>query len=300
MAGKAVVFGGSGFLGSHVADQLTERGFDVTIYDLQLSPYLKENQKMVIGDTLDQEKIFKTIEGASFVYNFSGVADIDECTKDVLAAVKCNILGQTMILEQSKLQKVKRVIYASSVYVYGRHGSFYKITKQTSEHLIEEYKEKFGLDYTILRYGSLYGPRAQAWNGVYRYILQAIREGTIDYPGTGEEKREYINVLDAARLSVGILDPKYKNKCMIITGNYVLTSKELLTMINEILGDKVEIKFTNKTLFHHYNITPYSFTPKLGEKITPNPSLDMGEGILRQIEEIFKVVNNKEKLGDTV
>jgi len=290
---KVVVFGGSGFLGSHVSDILAERGYEVIIYDLEESPHIGKNQKIVVGNILDEEKVNSVLKDVDFVYNFSGMADLDECSQNPTECIKHNILGHTTVLDKCRKNQVKRVIFASSVYVYGKHGSFYRITKQTCEQLTEEYMEKYGLNYTVLRYGSLYGPRAQMWNSVYRYIHQAIKEGKIDYPGTGDEKREYIHVFDAANLSVDILDEKYKNRHVVITGNTLLTPKDLMSMINEMLESKVTINFADKKLYHHYNITPYSFVPKLGVKLTPNPSIDMGEGILRQIENIYKEVKNK-------
>ena len=58
---KVIVFGGSGFLGSHVADSLTNRGFGVTIFDIRESPYLQESQNMIVGDILDQDQLDKAI-----------------------------------------------------------------------------------------------------------------------------------------------------------------------------------------------------------------------------------------------
>ena len=75
---KVVVFGGSGFLGSHVADHLTHSGYDVVIYDARPSEYLKSNQKMVVGDLLDNELVSKTIKGSSIVYNFAALSDLNE------------------------------------------------------------------------------------------------------------------------------------------------------------------------------------------------------------------------------
>ncbi|NQT06404.1 MAG: NAD(P)-dependent oxidoreductase [Candidatus Omnitrophica bacterium] len=298
MSKKIVVFGGAGFLGSHVADALSERGYDVTIYDLKESPYLREDQRMVTGNVLDEKKVNAVLAGAEYVYNFSGIADIEECSDNPLKSVKHNILGHAIILDGCMQNRVKRVVYASSVYVYGRHGSFYRITKQACEQLLEEYHEKYALEHTILRYGSLYGPRSQMWNGVYRYIYQALKEQRIDYAGAGEEKREYIHVFDAARLSADMLGDEFKNKCIVITGNYILSSKELLTMIKEMLNDTVKIKYTKEKSSQHYNITPHSFVPKLGIKITPNPSIDMGEGILRQIEQIYKEVKDEPRVSN--
>jgi len=75
---KVVVFGGSGFLGSHVADILSQRGFNVYIYDIKHSPYLKSSQIMVLGDILDRKLILETVKDADYIYHFAGIADIQE------------------------------------------------------------------------------------------------------------------------------------------------------------------------------------------------------------------------------
>ena len=59
---SVVVFGGSGFLGSHTADELSRHGFNVTIYDINESKYLRDDQNMVIGDVLDNEKVHNVIK----------------------------------------------------------------------------------------------------------------------------------------------------------------------------------------------------------------------------------------------
>lgn len=153
--------------------------------------------------------------------------------------------------------------------------------------LIEAYHEKTGLNYSILRYGSLYGPRAQEWNGLRRYVVQAIKDKRIVFYGTGEEAREYINVLDAARMSVTALDERYINKCLMITGNQKLLLKEVLQIITEILrGDcEIEMQPDNRDPTH-YAITPYRYTPRAAVKIVPQEFIDIGQGILDIVEEI--------------
>ena len=96
---KVVVFGGSGFLGSHVADTLADAGYDVTVYDLKYSKYLRASQNIVVGDILDSDKVVKTVEGCDVVYNFAGIADIDDAVRRPLDSVKFNILGNSIILD---------------------------------------------------------------------------------------------------------------------------------------------------------------------------------------------------------
>lgn len=285
---KVVVFGGSGFLGSHVADCLSDHGYDVTIYDIKPSPYLRENQRMVIGNILNRKKVMEVLKDAKYAYNFAGIAEIHEASRKPIETIKHNVLGHTIILDACVKNSVDRILFASSIYVYGKHGSFYRVSKQACELLCEAYQETYGLDYTILRYGSLYGPRAQKWNGIFHYLYQAIVKGRIDYPGTGEERREYIHVFDAARMSVEVLDEKYRNQYVILTGNQSYTSKELLTMIKEMCNGKIEINLLSERPKDHYVITPYTFSPKLGVKLISNPSIDMGQGLLQMMEEIYK------------
>ncbi|MCX5657308.1 MAG: NAD(P)-dependent oxidoreductase, partial [Candidatus Omnitrophica bacterium] len=186
---KAIVFGGSGFLGSHVADTLTERGFKVTIFDLKKSPYLQKMQEMVVGNILNEALVEKVIKGASYVYNFAGIPDIAGAQKKPLECIKYNVIGNTIILEGCRKAKIKRFIFASSLYVYSKAGTFYRSTKQACELIIENYQEVFGLPYTILRYGSLYGPRADKKNFIYNIINQALTKNMIVRNGDGEEIR---------------------------------------------------------------------------------------------------------------
>ena len=181
---------------------------------------------------------------------------------------------------------IKRFIFGSTIYVYSGLGGFYRCSKQACELYIEEYQKAYGLDFTILRYGSLYGPRAGATNSIRRYLQEGLQSQRIAYPGTGNEVREYIHVKDAAKLSVDILAQEYKNQHIIITGHHPMKAGEMLAMIEEILDQKVTINFAHNTSQSHYNITPYLFIPKIGKKLVSNCYTDMGQGFLECLHEI--------------
>jgi len=289
---KVIVFGGSGFVGSHVADALTQAGHDVTIYDLTVSPYLRSPQKMVVGDILDEKKVNDAVKGCDVVYNFAGIADIDEASQRPLDSVKTNIIGNSIILEASHKVKVKRFVFASSLYVYSKAGSFYRSSKQACELIIENYNEIFGLPYTILRYGSLYGPRADENNFIYKIIKQALQEGRIIREGDGEEIREYIHIYDAAKISVEILSGEFANQYVIVTGNQQMKVKDLLLMVKEMLDNKIEIEYTQPSFNYHYEITPYVFAPKLARRIVSKTYLDLGQGILKSIQNMYEELNS--------
>lgn len=285
---NAIVFGGSGFLGSHVADVLTARGYKVTVFDKVPSTYLQKNQEMIVGDILDERFVKRAVKNTDIVYNFVAISDIDQASIEPSETVKVNVLGNANVLEAAKEAKVKRFIFSSSIYVYSDVGSFYKSSKQSCELFIESYHKVFGLDYTILRYGSLYGPRSDEKNWIYKILKQALLEKRITREGDGEEIREYIHVRDAARLSVDILGEEYRNRCVTITGNEQIKIKDLMVMIKEILKGQVELEFLPAKSSEHYEITPYVFNPQVASKIRGNEHLDMGQGILNILNEIHK------------
>ena len=126
------VIGGSGFLGSHVADQLSDNGYQVRIYDSIPSPWLRPTQEMIVGDILDIEQLDKAVAGSEIVYNFAALADLTLALDKPLETIRINVLGNAQVLESCRAHGVKRFMYASTVYVYSREGGFYRCSKQSA------------------------------------------------------------------------------------------------------------------------------------------------------------------------
>ena len=285
--GNVIVIGGSGFMGSHTADELSDRGYDVTIFDCVTSPWLREDQTMLLGDLLDRDQVVEATKDMDYLYHFAGIADIAEAKEKSFDTININVMGTTIAMEAAVKNNIKRFVYASTMYVYSPYGSFYRASKQAAETIIEAYHEKYGIAYTLLRYGSLYGPRAQSWNGLRKYVSQVVKNGKLLYSGTGKERREYIHTEDAARLSVDVLDDAHKNQAITVTGHQVLNSNELLNMIFEIAGKEQDVEFTSENLSgDHYIMTPYRYTPKRAKKLVPEEFVDIGQGILEIVEDI--------------
>ena len=229
---KIVFFGGSGFLGSHVCDKLSDAGHDVTIVDLRPSPYLRPDQKMVTGSLLDEDLVNTVVSGADAVFDFAGLADIGESNQKPVETARINVLGNVILLEACRKAGVKRYVFASTLYVYGKSGGFYRCSKQACELYIENYHDMFGLEYTILRYGSLYGPRADRRNAINRFVAEALEKGTITYYGAPTALREYIHVEDAALSTVEILGPEYANQNIVLTGNQPMQVGDLFRTVS--------------------------------------------------------------------
>ncbi len=224
--------------------------------------------------------------GVEIVYNFAGLADLNKAKDLPLESMQLNVIANINILEASKSAGVELVVYASSVYACGTKGSFYGISKFTSEKIMEEYNQKCGINYIVVRYGSLYGSGADESNGMCRLLKQALK-GKISHEGTGQEVREYIHTRDAAKLSVDIIeDVEFHNNTFTLTGLEPITQEDLFKMINEILEDSIDIEYTSSIDKGHYLYTPYSFRPTVARKLASCSFFDLGQGIVECLEDV--------------
>lgn len=283
---RILVTGSSGFLGSHIADSLSDLGHKVTLFDVVSSPYKRDDQEEILGDITDPAVVSDAVKDHDFVYHFAALADIDDAKFDPRKTMEINIMGTLNILEASVEHKIKRVIFASTIYVYSNSGSFYRVSKHSCELLLQNYKKEKNLDYSILRFGTLYGPRSDRHNSIYRILTQALAEKKIDHKGTGDEVREYIHVKDAARVSAMAMNSEFANEALIVTGHHRIKLKEVHQTVNEILGDSLTVTYYSEESKSHYNQTPYSYLPKLGKKLVSTTYHDLGQGLIEVLAEI--------------
>ena len=286
---KVVVFGGSGFLGSYVAEELANRGFIVRIADIIKPSYAPLGYEYIECDILKPDAVSEALDGCDIVYNFAGLADINIAIHEPLKTINLNVVGNINILEAAKANGIQRFVYASSAYAVSDKGSFYGISKHASEKITEEYGKRYGVSYTIIRYGSLYGERADKSNYIYTLLKSAIIDKKIILKGSGEEAREYIHAVDAARLSVDIVEnSSYANEHLMLTGMEKLRRKDLFVMIDEMLGHSIQIEHAEMNHEGHYQVTPYAFHPSTAKKLVANPYIDMGQGIVNCIKSIYE------------
>ena len=288
---KILVFGGFGFLGHYLVHELFNRGYEVTVADIHKNEKLESKITYIKCDITSKENVENVFKNKQFevVYNLAGFANLDTAIKYPIETIQLNVIGNMYILEQCVKNNVSRFVYASSAYAMSNKGSFYGISKLASEKIVEEYLKKYSLPFTILRYGSVYSERLYDNNYIYNLVKSAVLEGEINHNGDGNELREYIHAADASKLSVDVIESEdFKNLHVILNGNERMKRSDLFNMIKEILNDKVDINYKNDGYHNHYNFTPYSFEPSVSRKLSANPHIDMGQGLLECIRSVHK------------
>jgi UDP-glucose 4-epimerase len=286
---KCLITGGSGFLGSHIADELTRRGYKVTIFDNIRSKWVSKNQKMVVGDLLKSKSLKNLVRRNKIIFHFAALADLDKALHNPIDTVKYNVLATVKLLNLCVKYNVKRFIFASTIYANSNEGGFYKSSKRAAEDYIEEFSKLYKLKYTILRYGSLFGLRSDFNNGVRRIIEYALKEKKVCYYGSKETSRNYIHVADAARLSVDVLKNNFINKNVVIMGKKKIKITELLKIIKKYLQINKLITFKEKKLIGHYINSPSLYKFKKEIKIYPKENYSFNERLTDLINSLNSI-----------
>lgn len=284
---KVVIFGSSGFVGSNLADELHRQKYDLVLFDINNKNTKSKNLKLIQGDIMNSTQVHNAVKGANIVYNLAGEADIENSTQNIQRVINSNINGNINILNACVDHKVSKFIYASSMYVFGKYGGFYKTTKLSSESFIKEYNKLYNLNFTILRFGSLFGSQFDSKSAIYNMIKDAINNSVITYNGNEDSLRQYIHINDAVKAAIKTIDKKYNNQSVSIIGNESYRVKDIMILISEILNKKIKFKFKNKAN-GHYRLTPFTFNPDLGVTIKLEDFVDVPQGLYEEIKRISK------------
>ena len=145
------------------------------------------------------------------------------------------------------------------------------------------------LKYSILRYGSIYGPRSNLNNGLLKIVYDAVKKKKIIYRGTQKAVRSYIHVLDAAKASADILKNKFNQRVILIKGNKSIRIKDLLLELKKITNLKSKLVFLNKTQRGHYDKKPKPYKKFKTYNYFRKNSLDYKKGLLQ----LVKIVNSE-------
>jgi UDP-glucose 4-epimerase len=259
---KVLVTGGAGFIGSHVVDKVTEAGHDVRSFDLITSAYHDpDDVENWIGDLTHVPSLREAMSGCDVVMHLAAVADVAHVAADPIYAEKVNSQGTLNVLEAARQAGVGRVVYASTVWVYNglTHGvvdedtplllpnHLYTATKLAGEGYCTSYAELYGLDYSILRFGIPYGPRARPAAVVPAFVRNALSGKPLTIAGAGNQSRRFVYVEDLAEGCARSLDDVARNRVFNLTGAEDTTVRRIAEVVRDLVGD-VEIVHTEQRL----------------------------------------------------
>jgi UDP-glucose 4-epimerase len=255
---RVLVTGGGGFIGSHVVDKLIAQGITPRIFDLSASPYHSPREvETFTGSITDPGNLDLAMRECDAVIHLAAVADVGHVLADPVLAEEVNTRGTLQVLEAACRAKVGRVVYGSTTWVYSdcpeqevdeetaipapRH--LYTATKLAGETYCAGYSELYDLDYTILRFGIPYGPRARAAGVVAKFTDLSFEGKALTIAGDGSTTRSFIYVEDLADGIVAALAPAAAGRTYNLSGDEITTILEIAERVQENV-DTCEITHT--------------------------------------------------------
>ncbi len=260
---KVLVTGGAGFIGSHLVDRLIDEGYDVAVVD-NLSSGKEENlsdkarfYKLDIEDP-GLETVFQK-EAPDYVSHHAAQMDVRRSVSDPMFDARVNVLGTINILENCARYKTKKIIFASSGgAIYGEQEIFpapeshplkpvspYGITKLAGESYFFYYKVQYGLDYSVLRYANVYGPRQDPFGeaGVVAIFIQKMLKGECPViNGDGEQTRDFVFVGDVVNANIRALSASPPESIFNIGTGVETSINQTFEHLRGIIDNSIEIQ----------------------------------------------------------
>ncbi|PWB52443.1 MAG: hypothetical protein C3F06_07760 [Candidatus Methanoperedenaceae archaeon] len=274
-----LVTGGSGFIGSHVVDKLRESGFDVLVFDI-IKPH-RNDITFIKGDITSRDQLNNAMKDIEYVYHIAGASDINKVEKQPVNAVDLNILSTAKVLDAARLNDVARVLFASSYFVDSGKGHLYATTKKASEMICSDYNTLYGLPFTILRYGTAYGPRSRGEDVISLFVKRALSGEPLEIHGSGVQSRNFIYVEDLAKGNVAALSQVAKNRTYILEGSRAVTIRELAEIVTRIFDEDIDIRFGSKRPDDYSGDKASDISYK---ELKWEPETDIQDGIRRYIK----------------
>src|SRR6201987_329328 len=257
---RVLVTGGSGFIGSHVVDKLRARGHEPVIYDLRPSPWHVDPAhpvETVLGSITDREGLERALHSCDAVAHLAAGADVNDVHAEPEDAERVNARGTVAVLEAARRAGVKRIVYASTISGYSdcegevvdentllpAPSHLYTSTKLAGELYCKAYQELYGIDFTILRFGIPYGPRAREAAVIPAFVNKAFPGQPLTLAGDGMQSRRFVYVEDLADGVAAGLDEVATNRAYNLASDENVTIKQIAETVQELIGN-TEIVYT--------------------------------------------------------
>lgn len=277
-----LITGSNGFLGKKLVSRLKN---DNIIYQIDINNNNSDSTKLNFNNQSKLKKFFLN-KKIDYIFHFGGISDIDFSVKNPINTMKTNTIGLINILNLAVKKKIKKFIFASTIYTYSQQGSFYKISKLAGEEILEEYFRLYQLPYSVIRFGSIYGFDMNFKNSIMKMIYQAKQDSLILREGNGKEKRKFIDIDEAINLTISVTKKSNNDYNFFdIVGKKTYSVNSVISKIIKYFPSS-GVKFTKINNFHHYINSPYN--KKKFQIKQLSPSKDRLDKNLTAIISLFK------------
>lgn len=290
------VIGGSGFIGSHVVDKLLEQGHDVTVFDI-MKPH-RDDVRHIFIDITDLSRAAVALANPyDVIYMLAAIADVNVAYKNPVETGAVNIMAVANVLEAARRNNIGRIILASTVWVYEmaqekevdeeaplapfKAKHVYTASKVAAELYCHAYKELYKQNFTILRYGIPYGPRARGGTVIAMFVRKALHGEPLTIMGDGSQYRNFIYVEDLAAGNAAALQEVAINQTYNLEGSRPVTIKEIAETVQKLVGHtRVEYKETRPGDYSGSIVSAAKAKSELGWE----PKVSFEEGVRKYIE----------------
>ncbi|MFH0836261.1 MAG: SDR family NAD(P)-dependent oxidoreductase [Candidatus Micrarchaeota archaeon] len=316
----ALVTGGAGFVGSHLAEALAEKGVNVRVldnFDRGRIEYLNEARKrgsveVISGDVRDKHKVEEVMKGVDFVFHEAAVC-LNKSVKFPEEAIDVNVWGTTNVVRAAVKENVEKFLFASSASVYGNprtipmtedHGFYpespYCVSKIAGEYFIKihaknmdysriQHQEK-PLDYSIFRYFNIYGLRqptdAYYTSVILSFIKKFDKNEKPVIHGDGTQTMDFVHVRDIVQANLLALEnPQATGETFNVASGTETSINDIVCILNEIFG--TDIKPEYKTEVAIYVKRRLASIDNAREKLGFTPSIALKDG-LKEIVDDYK------------
>lgn len=305
--GVVLVTGGAGFIGSHVAEELLQRGYEVVILDnlflgsldnvRELQEKFSERLHFYEGDVLDSLLLVEVVRKheVEAIVHEAAMSSMPMHYPDPRRAIRVNLEGFLNVLEVARRFDVPKVVYASTSSIYSactpphredmpvRPRTFYEFVMLAREQAASIYYDYYGIECVGLRYFSIYGPREQHKgryaNVISQFIWKILRGEQPTIYGDGSQTRDFTFVKDAARATVLAMEKRgLKAEVINVGTGRETTFNEVVRLINRVLGTNVQPRYV-KNPIKNYVYRTCADTTKAQKLLGWKPEVDLETGI---------------------
>jgi nucleoside-diphosphate-sugar epimerase len=265
---KALVTGAAGFIGSHLAAALLERGAHVIGLDSMTDYYARSAKEAnldvnrrhprftFLEERIQDANLAVLLEGVTHVFHLAAQAGVRKSWgRDFRTYTENNVDASQQLLEACVGRPLHRFVYASSSSLYGDNVSMpmredalpqpispYGVTKLAAEQLCHLYFVNYGVPATSVRYFTVYGPRQRPDMAFHRFLLAALRDDTIVLYADGEQTRDFTHVTDAVAATIAAGDAGVPGRAYNVGGGAQVTINEVLKIIEKLAGRPLRIR----------------------------------------------------------